>query len=47
MSAPAALAAAKLSFPSHDEEEILVPNDADGKHSVEKARFLRLGDRMS
>ncbi|XP_045173475.2 solute carrier family 28 member 3-like [Mercenaria mercenaria] len=40
MSAPAALATAKLCFPSHDEEEVPIPTK-DGKGLAEKATFLR------
>ncbi|XP_060561577.1 solute carrier family 28 member 3-like [Ruditapes philippinarum] len=39
MSAPAALAAAKLCFPSHDEEEVPVP--AEDNNDTKKVAFLR------
>lgn len=41
MSAPAALAAAKLVFPSHDKEEIPVPRNDDGENIRSKVKFLR------
>ncbi|XP_053375870.1 solute carrier family 28 member 3-like isoform X1 [Mercenaria mercenaria] len=40
MSAPAALAVAKLCFPSHDEEDTPIPIN-DGKSLAEKISFLR------
>lgn len=39
MSAPAALAAAKLAFPSHDQEEAPVPTDSD--KTVNRRSVLR------
>lgn len=41
MSAPAALAAAKLVFPSYDEEEVPKPSDEDKQEIGENASFLR------